>query len=143
MADIFDAAKYILEKQGSMSTMKLQKLCYYSQAWSLVWNDGCPLFQEDFQAWTNGPVCKKLFDKHKGKYTIDASEIDTDIKLTQCEIETIDSVLESYGNKSSQWLSALTHLEAPWNDARVGFADGDNCSNIITKENMREYYASL
>lgn len=46
MANIFDTAKYILEKSGSMSTMKLQKLCYYSQAWSLVWDDS-PLFEED------------------------------------------------------------------------------------------------
>lgn len=28
----------------------------YCQAWSLVWDD-TPLFEEDFQAWTNGPVC--------------------------------------------------------------------------------------
>lgn len=36
MAIIFDTARYILEKEGQMSTMKLQKLCYYCQAWSLV-----------------------------------------------------------------------------------------------------------
>ena len=31
-----DVAQYILEKLGAMPAMKLQKLCYYSQAWSLV-----------------------------------------------------------------------------------------------------------
>lgn len=143
MANVFDVAKYILEKQGSMSTMKLQKLCYYSQAWALVWNDGEPLFNENFQAWTNGPVCKKLFDKHKGKYTVDSSDIDANGELTECEKDMIDSVLETYGNKTPQWLSDLTHLEAPWNDARVGYSDGENCEKIITKENMRIYYASL
>lgn len=55
MPTIFDAAKFILEQLGQMSTMKLQKLCYYAQAWSLVWDDA-PLFEEDFQAWANGPV---------------------------------------------------------------------------------------
>ena len=49
MATVFDVAKYILEKKGTMSTMKLQKLCYYSQAWSLVWDDQ-PLFNEDFES---------------------------------------------------------------------------------------------
>ncbi len=39
MADIFDTAKYILEKSGAMSAMKLQKSCYYLQAWFLVWDD--------------------------------------------------------------------------------------------------------
>lgn len=48
MANIFDTARYILEKSGTMSTMKLQKLCYYSQAWALVWDDA-PLFNEDFR----------------------------------------------------------------------------------------------
>ena len=39
MASVFDVAKYILQKSGSMSTWKLQKLCYYSQAWSLAWTE--------------------------------------------------------------------------------------------------------
>lgn len=56
-----------------MSTMRLQKLCYYSQAWSLVW-DGSPLFREDFQARANGSVCLKLFYKIQGKYSVIASD---------------------------------------------------------------------
>lgn len=39
MATAFDVAQYILSKYGSMSAMKLQKLVFYSQAWSLVWDD--------------------------------------------------------------------------------------------------------
>ena len=35
MATVFDVTKYILHKCGKMSTWKLQKLCYYSQAWHL------------------------------------------------------------------------------------------------------------
>ena len=34
MASVFDAAAYILEKKGEMTTLKLQKLVYYAQAWS-------------------------------------------------------------------------------------------------------------
>ena len=73
MANVFDTAKYILEQSGPMSTMKLQKLCYYSQAWSLVWDDS-PLFEEDFQAWANGPVCPELFFKTQGKYSVNADD---------------------------------------------------------------------
>ena len=43
MATVFDVARYILEKYGPLSAMKLQKMVYYSQAWSLVWDDA-PLF---------------------------------------------------------------------------------------------------
>ena len=44
-ADVFDVAKYILTKQGMMSTWKLQKLCYYAQAWSLAWTGENPFFR--------------------------------------------------------------------------------------------------
>ena len=40
MTSIFDVAAYVLDKLGVMTTMKLEKLCYYSQAWSLVWMNG-------------------------------------------------------------------------------------------------------
>ena len=36
---VFDAAAYILEQSGEMTAMKLQKLVYYSQSWSLVWDE--------------------------------------------------------------------------------------------------------
>jgi uncharacterized phage-associated protein len=49
MTNIFDVAKYILHAiGGQMSTMKLQKLCYYCQAWHLAWN-WTLMFPEDFE----------------------------------------------------------------------------------------------
>lgn len=43
MAHAVDVAAYILECLGSVSTMKLQKLTFYSQAYYLV-EHGTPLF---------------------------------------------------------------------------------------------------
>jgi uncharacterized phage-associated protein len=64
-----DVAQYILGKTGKTSTDKLQKLVHYSQAWHLVWPEK-PLFPEEMQAWTNGPVVPALFRTHKGKYEV-------------------------------------------------------------------------
>ena len=70
MANIFDVSEYILTSIGDqISTMKLQKLCYYAQAWSLAWGKGA-LFSEDFYKWENGPVCPKLFYVHQGEFYI-------------------------------------------------------------------------
>ena len=80
-----------------MSTWKLQKLVYYSQAWHLAW-DGTPLFDEPIQAWANGPVVRKLYDLHKGWYAIDKWPEGDARRLSKDERETIDSVLTSYGN---------------------------------------------
>lgn len=74
MVDVFDVAEYILGKIGFVSTMKLQKLAFYSQALSLVEN-GEPLFPEHFQAWVNGPVCYELFSCHRGKYIVGPGDI--------------------------------------------------------------------
>ena len=64
MAQVNDVARYILERQsGSVSTMKLQKLVYYAQAWSLVWDEK-PLFHVRIEAWANGPIVRELYDQH-------------------------------------------------------------------------------
>lgn len=143
MANVFDTAKYILDKCGTMSTMKLQKLCYYAQAWSLVWDDA-PLFDEDFQAWANGPVCSKLFFKTQGKYSVKAEdETGGEGNLSAEQKYTIDKVVEYYGEHDAQWLSQLTHMEDPWIQARAGMPAGAGCENVITKESMAMYYDGL
>ena len=143
MANVFDTAKYILEKSGSMSTMKLQKLCYYSQAWSLVWDDS-PLFDEDFEAWANGPVCPELFYKTQGKYSVCSNdETGGDGDLSDNQKDTIDRVIAHYGVHDAQWLSQLTHMEDPWIKARAGIPAGTGCNNVITKESMALYYGGL
>lgn len=143
MASVLDTAKYILERRGPLSTMKLQKLCYYAQAWSLVWDD-TQLFDEDFQAWANGPVCPELFHQFQGRFSVSSDIAPGDsTKLTDSQRETIDSVLEHYGDKDAQWLSQLTHMEDPWRDARKGIPPGSYSVNTITKESMAIYYGGL
>ena len=144
MANVFDTAKYILERTGKISTWKLQKLCYYSQAWSLAWTEE-PIFQEDFQAWANGPVCPELFFEHQGRFTItaDALRFGSQDALTDDQKDTVNVVLSDYGNMEPYELRELSHHEAPWRDARQGLPEGAYCTNIISKEAMGAYYGSL
>lgn len=144
MTNVFDVAKCILQKmKGSITTMKLQKLVYYCQAWALVWDEE-PLFPERIEAWANGPVCPALYERHKGMFRIGADDLNGDLSaLAEKNIETIDAVLGYYSAKSSQYLSDLTHLEDPWRNARVGCAPGDRCNIEISHAAMAEYYQSL
>lgn len=145
MANIFDVAHYILQKLPGISTMKLQKLCYYVQSWSLAW-DGLPIFDEDFEAWANGPVSPELYSKHRGQYLLDADDLKKYLsadKLTELEIETIDIVLDDYGNKTPHWLSELTHKERPWKETRGSLPLGERSNKIISKDLMQDYYAGL
>lgn len=137
-----DVAAYILDKKNAMSTMKLQKLVYYSQAWSLVWDEK-PLFKEDIEAWANGPVVRALFNYHRGQFTISSVLTGNPDLLNKDQRETIDAVLEFYGNKSSQWLSDLTHMEDPWKITRSGIPEFQRGDRIISLETLAEYYGSL
>ena len=138
---VFDVASYILKKKGPMSTWKLQKLCYYAQAWSLAWTEK-PLFEEDFEAWSNGPVCRELFNKHKGMFWINEIQGNPE-NLSFDETDTIDIVLRDYGNMSPYELRELSHSEEPWKNARGNPEDGAHCENIITKSVMGSYYGAL
>lgn len=144
MATEFDVVKYILEELGEISAMKLQKLVYYSQAWSLVWDEE-ELFSEDFEAWANGPVLRSLYHEHRGLFKVNADTFSRGNKenLTEDQVETIDKVLEFYGDKSAQWLSNLTHKESPWKEARGTLEAMASSSEVITKGSMEEYYAAL
>ena len=144
MATVFDVAAYILSKKGKMTAMKLQKLVYYAQAWSLVW-DEAPLFKSRIHAWANGPVCPALYQAHKGVFKVGKENFPggNPKNLTKDEADTVDVVLEYYGNKSAQYLSDLTHAESPWKDARKGLAAGERGENEITTAAMEEYYGGL
>ena len=141
VASVHDVAAYILFRKGPMTAMKLEKLAYYSQAWSLVW-DETPLFQERIEAWAAGPVVPSLYYRHRGQFMLSEWEGNPE-NLSQKQRETIDAVLHFYGNKGSQWLSDLTHSEQPWADARKGLAPLERGNQEITLASMAEYYGSL
>lgn len=136
MPSALDVAQYILEQRGPMTTMKLQKLVYYSQVWSVVWDDDV-LFSEPIEAWKNGPVVRALWEDTRGNFRVTAvggQSRNVDAK----HHGTIGRVLEFYGPKDAQWLSDLTHLEAPWKEA---YENGQNTE--ISLERISEYYSSL
>jgi uncharacterized phage-associated protein len=141
MVNVHDVAAAILRKQGPMSAMKLEKLAYYCQAWSLVW-DEAPLFAERIEAWASGPVVPALYYRHRGQFQITSWDGNPDV-LTDSQKETIDSVLKFYASKSSQWLSDLTHSEDPWIEARAGLAPLERGNKEISIASMAEYYSGL
>jgi uncharacterized phage-associated protein len=146
MANVFNVAKYILEQRGSMTTMKLQKLLYYCQAWHLVRADE-PLFTDEIQAWAAGPVVRSVFAQHRGRYTISASDVgsaDADSgKLRDEEKQTIRKVLDRYGDMTAAQLSDLSHSERPWIEARTGLGPTDRGEAVISPTVMADYYTAL
>lgn len=142
MATAHDTAAYILAKTGPITTMKLQKLLYYCQGWSLAW-DSKPLYREEIQAWANGPVIYEVFKRHRGQFTIDTWPAGNPHHLTGDEKETIDAVIEGYGSLSGRELSEKTHDERPWKEARRGLEPGAASNRRLDLDTMQDYFSGL
>lgn len=142
---VFDVAAYILEKQPEdqpITCWKLQKLIYYCQAWSLVWDEKA-LFNEKIFAWAYGPVVDELYQLHKGMFNIEKITKGKSSNLSKKQKDSINHVIKGYGDKTSQWLSDLTHTETPWIEAREGLKPGERGNVEISLSTMQEYYGSL
>ena len=148
MTSSIDVAEFILQQKGPISSMKLQKLVYYSQAWSLAL-DGKYIFEEPVEAWKNGPVVRNLLENTRNNDNIssvpsgDPSQIDEDSK------DTIIAVLIYYGQKPGDWLQNLVHNEEPWLETRKKASKCKNKYNdvsynvTISQHKMKEYYSNL
>lgn len=145
MATVHNVAAYILSKfDKPISTMQLQKLCYYSQGWSLAWDDE-PIFENEIQAWANGPVVYDLFDTHRGTYSISKHSWNhgSISDLSKDQRETIDAVVDHYGEMTGQQLSDLTHSERPWLEARQDLSPGARSKTVISTDVMQDFFVGL
>lgn len=145
MAHVQDVAAYILSKLGSMTAMKLQKLCYYAYGHHLAWEERA-LFPERFEAWANGPVSPVLYGKHRGRFQLSAGEVAGDpAALDDGERESVDLVLASYGDFTANQLSQMTHNEKPWVAARerAGAGPMQRCGEELTDADLFEYFDAL
>lgn len=139
MTNVFDVAKWFLSKQ-SMTHKKVQKMCYYSQAWHSALY-GTPLFTEEIQAWVHGPVAPALYPVYADyKWLNIPSREYSGSAMNEEAINIMEAVLETYGDFSGDQLESLTHTEDPWILARGDLKPWENCSEAISIESMKAYY---
>lgn len=143
---VLDVAAYILDKDGPMSAMKLQKLCYFAYGYHLAWEDK-PLFREPFEAWANGPVAPALYNLHRGRYTLQKGEIPSrPDRLDDGQRESIDVVLEHMGRYTAHQLSEMSHQkDGPWHMARVRarVSDLERSDERLRDEDIADYFGAL
>lgn len=142
MINVFDVAKAFLYME-SMTPKKLQKLCYYAQSWSLALEEK-KLFNDDFEAWVHGPVCRELYSEYKnyGYFEI-PQEYEKPANIDKVTMKFLGRVYDTYGEFSGDQLEYLTHLEKPWLEARGNIEEWEPSRNIINNETIKEYYRKL
>lgn len=119
MPRAIDAARYLLAHQDrsegeEVSNLKLQKLLYYAQGYHLALF-GKPLFADDIEAWDLGPVVPDVYRAFKdfGGAAIDAP-ISEPQNVDDTARETLDRVIDGYGQFTATRLAQMTHGEPPW-----------------------------
>ncbi|MGQ0778219.1 MAG: Panacea domain-containing protein [Pseudonocardiales bacterium] len=140
MAGVDDVAAALLIRTGPVTTMKLQKLVFYSQAWHLAFT-GSPLFPETIQAWARGPVVPELHRQHRRRYRVTDWPTGQPSRLDPVETRTVEWVVDKYGGFSAEELSRMTDQEVPWVAARATATEGEHGSQPISHDQMRAYYA--
>lgn len=139
---IFDVANWFLSKEA-MTQKKLQKLCYYAQAWGYALK-GYRLEDTDYQAWVHGPVSPALWEKFKS-FGYDAIRMkgNFNCKFDEEDIKLLEDVWDTYGDKTGNALEVLTHRELPWEEARRGYEPDEKCTVVISPSTMASYYKSI
>ncbi|AUI60553.1 Panacea domain-containing protein [Amycolatopsis sp. BJA-103] len=140
MASARDVAAAVLTRTGPITTMKLQKLLYYSQAWHLVFQRE-PMFDEKIEAWPQGPVTPSIFAGHRKQYQVTSWPSGHAGALTEPENATLTWVMDKYAHYSAETLSRMTHMESPWRVARGVVAENEKSSQPIAHDQMRHFYA--
>lgn len=141
MLTVRDVANWFLSRE-SMTHKKLQKLCYYAQAWyCALYSETEPLFDDTVEAWVHGPVIPTLYPIYADyKWNpIPKAEVD-ESKFSQQALEILEAVYNTYGEFSGDELEALTHSEQPWQDARGNLKSWETSHTPISRVSMKEYY---
>ena len=141
MATASNVAKYLLSLQSEeagdlISNLKLQKLVYYCQGMNLALNDTV-LFEDPIEAWTHGPVVRKVYGEYKefGSSPIPCPEGDC-ADLTPEECKLIEEVYQEFGQYSAWKLREMTHYELPYKEAEAAG------SKIVSTATMRVFFKS-
>lgn len=137
-----------------ITNLKLQKLLYFCEAYYMCIENAESMFDEEFNALTFGPVVLEVYNNYKSNlsYPIELNEeerravITDNCRLGRIYINTINEVLDSFGNLKASQIVALTHMTgSPWERIWKQNNEVSNyeTSGIIPKEETRDWFRDV
>ncbi len=150
MASAYEVARLLVrlgafeEEPDYLTNLRLQKLLYHAQAWSLAMRDK-PLFDDRIEAWSSGPIVPSVFDRFKGLWRRailpDDVEEERVVELEPEDVDFVGSVWQSYKGFAPSALREMTREEDPWLQARGNLGPIEGCDKEITHESMRDFFS--
>jgi uncharacterized phage-associated protein len=144
MFTIFDIALWFLSKEN-MSHIKLQKLCYYAQAWYLALFD-VPLINDKFHAWIRGPINQNLWTRTTSFCHTNISPNDIKVKVQEIPaniVNYLEYILFAYGKYDELFLEKQSQSEDPWLNKRIGLGDYEPSTRVVSEKDMKDYYRKI
>lgn len=129
------------EEEDFITNLKLNKLLYFAQGWSLA-RLGKPLFQNDIQAWKYGPVVASVYHDYKNCGNSPITFVDekySNAVFSGEQYALLLDVYAEYGKYTARTLTTMTHESGtPWSQF---YSESEN--KVIPKEAIKEYFSSL
>ena len=126
MHSAIDIANFFIDitqskEEGYLSDLKVNKLLYFAQAWSLV-RLGRPLFDESIEAWPLGPVVPNVYNAFKKYKSNNITKVhgtySPDI-FSDEELQLLIDIQREYGKYAASTLVDMTHEKgSPWEQVR-------------------------
>jgi uncharacterized phage-associated protein len=96
------------------------------------------LFEEEFEAWTYGPVLPTIYNKYKDNKLDIINSNPKELSISDTLKETIDSILKDTFEISDFKLVALSHEDKVW---QMNYnEDDENHNKIIKREDILDEY---
>lgn len=125
------------KEEGYITDLKVNKLLYFAQAWSLV-RLGRPLFDESIEAWPLGPVVPNVYNAFKKYKSNNITKVhgtySPDI-FSDEELQLLIDIQREYGKYAASTLVDMTHKKgSPWEQVY------DGSKHVISNDSIKEYF---
>jgi uncharacterized phage-associated protein len=148
--DIRYVCDYIMTRMEgagkTLSVLTLQRLLYFAQGWHLAFYGG-PFFEGRFQAWAQGPINRKIYDRFANR-PLDSQVSAADVSkgfdvasVSQEKSNYIRSVLDAYASCEDSTFGEIINNDAAWLEARSGCLE--HSQREMEEDNIRRFYVVL
>lgn len=128
------------QEPDCLTHMRLQKLLYFVQGWSLGLTGG-PIFEDRIEAWRFGPVVPSVYQAFKRYGAGPIAEEEGSFEcLSEQHKAFVRRCWETYKQYGPIGLVELSHQEEPWKEARGSMAPDATSDSEISVESMRRSF---
>lgn len=140
--NVWTVASWFLN-QDSLCESELQRLCYFAQCVYIAENNDTDtpeekiktLFSEKFEAWINGPVCRRIYDECRDWGSLEIPKFRSKITLSEKAEKTVRKVWDNYKDRLYSFeLDDAARATIPWIITRGDAHPLDACTNEISNK---------